>query len=226
MFNLQGVSRLVNRVISAAKSVLPRNAARAQARAQQAVQLGKNQALYAVMEQRLSAFSADNPAQSPDYLFTLNRMEAFQKAILEILEASSASAGDLATCRDQIAAINQQRTLVYGKIREQLESTPNRALAAIVGEGTIPDAELLGLLKDARPRIFDRFRLADTLAAEDASFADRATSEMKTAIWAGRMVEGLSQHITARASTAQQHQLAIVPILPAQETSIVLAEAA
>lgn len=196
--------------------------------------LEENQTLYAAMEKRLQNQNADNPAESTEHLFTLNRIEALLGARLEMLQASNSSASNLAACREQIAAINQQRTLVYGKIKQQLGSDP-KAIDTLERELTrnhVNYDRQLYLLREIRARLFDRFRLADTLATQDDSFADRATAEMKTAINAATpfhsMAEGLAhpaKPVRASVSAVQQHQLSIVTVMP-QEASVPLAEAA
>ena len=182
-----------------------------------------SQSLYSAMEKRLQNQSADNPAESIEHLFTLNQMLSLQSVRLELLQTSKASENALAECKNYISAIEQQKAIVYGKIKQQLEGEP-KAIAAIERELTgrnITDNRLLYLIREMRARTFDHFRQAETLAANEMCSSGRVTSEMKAAIDAATPLRAMEQRLSA----AQQHQLSIVRVSP-REAAVPLLEAA
>jgi hypothetical protein len=69
----------------------------------------RNQKLYRDMEDRLELYSADDPAESTEQLFTLNRMSSLQAVRLERLQALKAPIEALTECNVRINRIEQQK---------------------------------------------------------------------------------------------------------------------
>ncbi|PIS29810.1 hypothetical protein COT42_04245 [Candidatus Saganbacteria bacterium CG08_land_8_20_14_0_20_45_16] len=167
--------------------------------------LQDNQKQYQAMELRLQTLNANDPSQSSDRLFTLNRIQALQQARIELLQQAGNRQAEVSACHEQGTNVNQERAVLLETIKGQLAAHPQSVADAENGmtRKYVSLDRVRQLYRDLRQAAVQKFQLTESLA----SSGGLKEEDVVETISALRGINNIVGNNYTQAATAQQHQL-------------------